>query len=89
MTKIAADHPQLSLAIDCISENGTTYQCAKSFAGAQGHIVALLPLDDDRLQQFPAIKTETTLVYTVLGKAFHWWFDWPVMAEDKAMIEAW
>ncbi|GAA5972005.1 hypothetical protein JCM3765_005573 [Sporobolomyces pararoseus] len=88
-SKIASDYPQLSLAVDCISENGTTYQCAQSLASKRGHIVALLPLDDDRLKEFPEVKTETTLVYTVLGKAFHWWFDWPVMDEDKRMIEEW
>jgi len=88
-SRIAADFPTLTLAIDCITENGTTYQCAQSIASKKGHVVALLPLDDERLTEFPEIKTETTLVYTVLGKAFHWWNDWPVMEDDKRMIEEW
>ncbi|GAA6012644.1 hypothetical protein JCM11491_005466 [Sporobolomyces phaffii] len=90
LTKIASDFPTLSLALDCISENGTTFQCAQAFASRRGHVVALLPLDDARLAaETPEVKTETTLVYTVLGKAFHWWFDWPVMDDDKRTIEQW
>ncbi|GAA5877163.1 hypothetical protein JCM16303_006187 [Sporobolomyces ruberrimus] len=88
-SKVASDFPHLSLAIDCITENGTTYQCVQSIASKKGHVVALLPLDDERLKEYPEVKTETTLVYTVLGKAFHWWQDWPVMAEDKDMIAEW
>ncbi|GAA5830697.1 hypothetical protein JCM5353_004091 [Sporobolomyces roseus] len=88
-SRIAADFPNLSLAIDCITENGTTYQCVQSIASKKGHVVALLPLDDERLKEFPEVKTETTLVYTVLGKAFHWWVDWPIMGDDKRMIEEW
>ncbi|GAA6058544.1 hypothetical protein JCM10212_006983 [Sporobolomyces blumeae] len=87
--KIAADYPTLSLAVDCITENGTTFQCASSFAQKKGHVVALLPLDDKRLETLPDVRAETTLVYTVLGREFHWWQDWPVMEEDKRFTEDW
>ncbi|GAA6012647.1 hypothetical protein JCM11491_005467 [Sporobolomyces phaffii] len=87
--KIASDYPELSHGFDCISENGTTLQMAKSFKDGKGKIVTLLPVQDDGLKEYPGVDVEATLVYCVLGRAFHMWKDFPEMPEDKTAAEKW
>ncbi|GAA5858840.1 hypothetical protein JCM8547_005008 [Rhodosporidiobolus lusitaniae] len=91
-SKIAADHPTLSLALDTISEKGTTVSIAKALSSAagKGHVVTLLPVKDDGLKEFAEVKVEPTLVYTVLGKAFSMGpTEYPVSEEDKKQMEEW
>ncbi|GAA5909272.1 hypothetical protein JCM6882_003785 [Rhodosporidiobolus microsporus] len=91
-SKIASAHPTLSLALDTISEKGTTVAIAKTFAAAsgKGHVVTLLPPKDEGLKEFEGkVVVEPTLVYTVLGVAFKMGVDFPVMPEDKKQMEEW
>ncbi|GAA5957629.1 hypothetical protein JCM21900_000773 [Sporobolomyces salmonicolor] len=89
-SKIAKDYPTLVHGFDCISEKGTTVQIAASFASKKGHVVTLLPVNDDNLKAFEQVKIEPTLVYTVLGKPFKMGpTEFPEMAEDKKQIEEW
>ncbi|KAK4055170.1 Zinc-binding oxidoreductase alcohol dehydrogenase [Microbotryomycetes sp. JL201] len=91
--KIAKDYPDLSTALDTISENGTTLKVAKSFASGKGHIVTLLPVRDEQLSALkPDIVAEGTLVYSVLGDAYETPLPSPPpqkLAEDKKFIEDW
>ncbi|GAA5899526.1 zinc-binding alcohol dehydrogenase family protein [Sporobolomyces salmoneus] len=87
--KIASDYPSLSIGFDCISEHGTTSQMAKSFKSGKGKIITLLPVDDEGLNEFGGVEVEATLVYTVLGRPFYMWRDFPAMPEDKKAIEEW
>lgn len=87
--KIASDYPELSHGFDCISENGTTLQIAKAFKNGKGKIVTLLPVNDDGLKEYSGVDVEATLVYTVLGRPFNMWKDFPAMPEDKKATEEW
>ncbi|GAA5844584.1 hypothetical protein JCM3766R1_002668 [Sporobolomyces carnicolor] len=87
--KIATDHPELSHGFDCISEKGTTLAMAKSFKESKGKIVTLLPVNDDGLKEYSGVDVEATLVYTVLGRPFSMWRDFPAMPEDKKATEDW
>ncbi|SCV68520.1 BQ2448_641 [Microbotryum intermedium] len=89
-SKIQEEFPELALALDTISEKGTTLKTVQSFKG-KGHVVVLLSPSDEGLDKYPEVKIELTLVYTVLGKEFTFaggaYF--PAMPKDKKAIEEW
>ncbi|SCZ90503.1 BZ3500_MvSof-1268-A1-R1_Chr1-3g02029 [Microbotryum saponariae] len=89
-SKIQHEFPELALALDTISERGTTLKTAQSFKN-KGHIVVLLPPSDEGLDNYPDVKVEFTLVYTVLGKEFNFAGNafFPAMPKDKKAIEEW
>ncbi|GAA5857796.1 hypothetical protein JCM5353_002635 [Sporobolomyces roseus] len=88
--KIKSDYPELSTGFDCIAEKGTTLQMAKAFSTEKdGKIVTLLPVNDDGLKEYKNVDVEATLVYTVLGKPFNMWKDFPAMPDDKQRMEEW
>ncbi|BGP12437.1 Zinc-binding oxidoreductase alcohol dehydrogenase [Rhodosporidiobolus nylandii] len=89
---IAKANPTLSKALDTISEKGTTVAIAKAIseASGKGHVVTLLPVQDEGLKSYEAVKVEPTLVYTVLGVAFNMMgHEYPVMPDDKKQMEEW
>ncbi|KDE09819.1 hypothetical protein MVLG_00217 [Microbotryum lychnidis-dioicae p1A1 Lamole] len=89
-SKIRHEFPELALALDTISEKGTTLKTAQSFKD-KGHVVVLLPPSDEGLDNYPNVKIEHTLVYTVLGKEFNFAGKafFPAMPKDKKAIEEW
>ncbi|KAI2643572.1 zinc-binding dehydrogenase [Xylaria nigripes] len=55
----------LQHALDCIAEKGTTEAVAKAISTNGGHVVGLLPCSSEN---FPKVKIESTIVYTVFGR---------------------
>lgn len=49
----------------------------------------LLPVAEGDTAGIEGIDVEMTLVYTVLGKPFNMWVDFPANAADKKAIEEW
>jgi NADPH:quinone reductase-like Zn-dependent oxidoreductase len=61
-------------ALDCVSEHGSTGKAARSMAREGGDICRLLPIGRDVRDELaaanPAVRAQSTVVYTVFGRAF-------------------
>lgn len=91
--KIAAKYPNLSKALDCISENGTQQLCVKSLGAEDGDIVVLLKPDKEAINlRKGQINIIHTLVYTALGRPFSYGravYDQDRVTADSELMKEW
>lgn len=90
-SKIAEAYPELTQAMDCVSEKGSTLLIAKSFASKKGKIVTILPVKDETLdKEFSGVEHDFTLVYTLLGDSFDFGpIPFAANPDDKKALEEW
>lgn len=88
--KIKAAYPSLGLGLDCIAENGTTALISQSIANG-GKIVTLLPVAPEVSGVRDGLEIQSTLAYTLLGRAFTFpgWAHFPAEPEDKKAVQGW
>lgn len=67
--EVVSAFPDISLALDCISEKGTGPLTAKILQAKGGKVVTLLDQGDSKV---PGVKYDMTMLYTVFGKEFAW-----------------
>lgn len=90
---IASKHPDLRLALDCISERGTQSLAVRSLGASidSGKVVVLLKPEAEAQSLRPGVVAiEHTLIYTCLGHAFSYGkasFGEAQVQADKAFIE--
>ncbi|KAN0064811.1 Zinc-binding oxidoreductase alcohol dehydrogenase [Thecaphora frezii] len=90
--KIAKAHPDLSLALDCISENGTQSLCVRSLGEKGGEIIVLLKPEEDAIKLRNDVKITHILAYTCLGRPFSYGkaeFGKEIVEKDSAFIKKW
>jgi hypothetical protein len=59
--KIAAGHPHLSAALDCISEGGTQSLCVRSLGSKGGKVVVLLKPESDA----KTLRNDVKIIHTL------------------------
>ncbi|PWZ02354.1 GroES-like protein [Testicularia cyperi] len=89
---IASKYPNLSKALDCISENGTQSLVVRSIGKKGGNVVVLLKPEQDAINlRKGEVNIIHTLVYTALGHPFSYGkAEFPqsvVEADAKSMAE--
>lgn len=67
--EIVEAFPDITLAVDCFSEGGSTQFCAEILKRKDGKVVTLTP---NRKSKVSNVKFETFLLYTVFGGEFSW-----------------
>lgn len=91
--KISSKYPNLSKALDCISENGTQQLCVKSLGTRGGDIVVLLKPDAEAIAlRKGEVNIIHTLAYTALGRPFSYGkavFDQERVTADSNLIKEW
>ncbi|EPQ30442.1 uncharacterized protein PFL1_01968 [Pseudozyma flocculosa PF-1] len=90
--KIAKAHPDLSKALDCISENGTQSLCVRSLGEQGGEVVVLLKPESDAIKLRDSVKITHILAYTCLGRPFTYGkaeFGQDIVDKDSAFIKQW
>ncbi|KAK0544960.1 Zinc-binding oxidoreductase alcohol dehydrogenase [Tilletia horrida] len=94
--KIAEKYPNLGLALDCISENGSQQTVVKSLGknppGGKGRVVVLLKPDKDAIAIRSDVEVIHTLIYTALGHEFSYGpksaYSAEQVSQDKANLAA-
>ncbi|GAC94107.1 potential zinc-binding dehydrogenase [Pseudozyma hubeiensis SY62] len=91
--KIAAKYPNLSKALDCISEHGTQQLCVKSLGPKGGDVVVLLKPDKEAIElRKGEVNIIHTLVYTALGHPFNYGratYDEDRVTADSNLMKEW
>lgn len=91
--KIAAKYPNLSKALDCISENGTQQLCVKSLGAKGGDVVVLLKPDKEAIElRKGEVNIIHTLAYTALGRPFNYGratYDQDRVTADANLMKEW
>ncbi|KAJ1029198.1 hypothetical protein NDA18_002825 [Ustilago nuda] len=91
--KIASKYPNLSKALDCISENGTQQLCVKSLGAKGGDVVVLLKPDAEAIAlRKGQVNIIHTLAYTALGRPFSYGkavFDEQCVTADSNLMKEW
>lgn len=91
--KIAEKYPNLSKALDCISENGTQQLCVKSLGKKGGDVVVLLKPDREAIElRKGEVNIIHTLAYTALGRPFNYGkavFDEAQVTKDSNFMKQW
>lgn len=91
--KIAAKYPNLSKALDCISEHGTQQLCVKSLGTKGGDLVVLLKPDKEAIElRKGEVNIIHTLAYTALGRPFNYGravYDEDRVTADSALMKEW
>ncbi|ETS64856.1 hypothetical protein PaG_00825 [Moesziomyces aphidis] len=92
--KISSKYPNLSKALDCISENGTQQLCVKSLGTNGGDVVVLLKPDPEAIAlRKGEVNIIHTLAYTALGRPFTYGkaavFDQDRVSADAALMKEW
>lgn len=91
--KIASSYPNLSKALDCISENGTQQLCVKSLGTKGGRVVVLLKPDSEAIAlRKGEVDIVHTLIYTALGRPFSYGkaeFPQEKVDTDSAFLKQW
>ena len=90
---IASKYPNLSKALDCISENGTQQLCVRSLGTKGGEVVVLLKPDSEAINlRKDEVKIIHTLAYTALGRKFNYGpavFDEERVTADSNKMKEW
>lgn len=93
--QIAKAYPHLHLALDCISEQGSTVATAKSLTKSgdkKPTVVNILPTEKAAKEARPDVNFIVSLAYTLLGEEFTFG-KWPLnkdeLAKDNAFIKPW
>ncbi|TKY85689.1 hypothetical protein EX895_005229 [Sporisorium graminicola] len=91
--KIAAKYPNLSKALDCISENGTQQLCVKSLGPKGGDVIVLLKPDKEAIElRKGEVNIIHTLAYTALGRPFTYGkavYDQDRVSADSNLMKEW
>ncbi|SPO25308.1 related to toxD gene [Ustilago trichophora] len=91
--KISSKYPNLSKALDCISENGTQQLCVKSLGTNGGDIVVLLKPDPEAIAlRKGQVNIIHTLAYTALGRPFSYGkavYDHQRVTADSNLMKQW
>ncbi|KAJ9479196.1 putative zinc-binding dehydrogenase [Pseudozyma hubeiensis] len=91
--KIAAKYPNLSKALDCISEHGTQQLCVKSLGTKGGDVVVLLKPDKEAIElRKGEVNIIHTLAYTALGRPFNYGratYDQDRVTADSNLMKEW
>ncbi|KAH7409111.1 chaperonin 10-like protein [Cadophora sp. MPI-SDFR-AT-0126] len=67
---ISKQHPDISLAVDCISEKSSISICDAVIGPKGGKVITVLPISGQDKTQ--GIKHELIMSYTLFGRAFQW-----------------
>ncbi|KAL0933799.1 zinc-binding oxidoreductase [Colletotrichum truncatum] len=67
-----AANDNLQYAFDCISEIDTTKAVVQTISSKGGHVMCILPRKADEVNAPSYVKVESTLAYTVFGKALQY-----------------
>ncbi|KAF2793796.1 GroES-like protein [Melanomma pulvis-pyrius CBS 109.77] len=85
--KILANHPNISSAVDCISEGVSTDICGRVLRPNGGKIITLLP---GAKSKYPGVESELVMSYTLFGRAFQWLPPvgpkFPALPEDRKAL---
>lgn len=86
---ITKQFPNITAALDCFSEAGSTEICAQILKNKGGKVVTLLM---DAKAKTPGVEVENIMAYTLMGKPFQWLPPigpkWEARPEDrKALVE--
>ncbi|KDN52641.1 GroES-like protein [Tilletiaria anomala UBC 951] len=89
---ISKAHPDLNIALDCISENGTQSFCARSLGTSGGKIAVLLAPDKNARELRNDVQIIHTLIYSSLGDEFSYGkrvYDRAEVATDFEWMKLW
>jgi len=68
--KISKEHPKLSAALDCISENGTQALAVRSLGASGGKVIVLLGPDKEAAALRNGVQIVHTLAYSLNGRPY-------------------
>lgn len=63
-------YPDISKALDCYSEGGSTSFCCEAMGPGGGKVITLLRSGPSNI---PGVETKMILAYTLAGEPFQWW----------------
>jgi NADPH:quinone reductase-like Zn-dependent oxidoreductase len=86
--KAAGGSGGITLALDTVSEKGSTEKIIDSMGSGGGKVITLLPISDEIANRRPDVSVELTLAYTLGGHEvlFARKYPFPAIPEDKERI---